>query len=227
LKKIIRLLQRTNTDSERNGLAMKKRLLIIGASGHGKVVADIAIKMNKWRTVSFLDDNESIKSCMGMEVIGKSSDALIYRDEADFFVAIGDNATRKMIQEDLESQGCSFVNLIHPSAIIGSDVEIGVGTAVMAGVVINGPCRIGKGCIINTNSTLEHDNVIDDYVHISPGVTLAGTVSVGQGSWLGVGSIVSNDVSICPECKIGAGTVVIKDITEPGTYIGVPARKIY
>lgn len=227
MKKIIRLLQRTNTDSERNGLAMKKRLLIIGASGHGKVVADIAIKMNKWRTVSFLDDNESIKSCMGMEVIGKSSDALIYRDEADFFVAIGDNATRKMIQEDLESQGCSFVNLIHPSAIIGSDVEIGVGTAVMAGVVINGPCRIGKGCIINTNSTLEHDNVIDDYVHISPGVTLAGTVSVGQGSWLGVGSIVSNDVSICPECKIGAGTVVIKDITEPGTYIGVPARKIY
>ncbi len=206
---------------------MKKRLLIIGASGHGKVVADIAIKMNKWRTVSFLDDNESIKSCMGMEVIGKSSDALIYRDEADFFVAIGDNATRKMIQEDLESQGCSFVNLIHPSAIIGSDVEIGVGTAVMAGVVLNGPCKIGKGCIINTNSTLEHDNVIDDYVHISPGVTLAGTVSVGQGSWLGVGSIVSNDVSICPECKIGAGTVVIKDITEPGTYIGVPARKIY
>ncbi len=227
MKKIIRLLQRTNTDSERNGLAMKKRLLIIGASGHGKVVADIAIKMNKWRTVSFLDDNESIKSCMGMEVIGKSSDALIYRDEADFFVAIGDNATRKMIQEDLESQGCSFVNLIHPSAIIGSDVEIGVGTAVMAGVVLNGPCKIGKGCIINTNSTLEHDNVIDDYVHISPGVTLAGTVSVGQGSWLGVGSIVSNDVSICPECKIGAGTVVIKDITEPGTYIGVPARKIY
>lgn len=211
----------------RNGWTVRKRLLIIGASGHGKVVADIAIKMNKWRTVSFLDDNESIKSCMGMEVIGKSSDALIYRDEADFFVAIGDNATRKMIQEDLESQGCSFVNLIHPSAIIGSDVEIGVGTAVMAGVVLNGPCKIGKGCIINTNSTLEHDNVIDDYVHISPGVTLAGTVSVGQGSWLGVGSIVSNDVSICPECKIGAGTVVIKDITEPGTYIGVPARKIY
>jgi acetyltransferase-like isoleucine patch superfamily enzyme len=96
----------------------------------------------------------------------------------------------------------------------------------MAGVVINSSTKIGKGCIINTSSSLEHDNVIEDYVHISPGVRLAGTVRIGKGSWLGIGSVVSNNVNICSGCKVGAGAVVVKDITEPGTYVGVPVRKI-
>ena len=96
----------------------------------------------------------------------------------------------------------------------------------MAGVVINSSSRIGKGCIINTSSSLDHDNVIENYVHISPGVNMAGTVKVGKGSWIGIGSVVSNNVNICSDCKVGAGAVVVKDITEPGTYVGVPVRKI-
>ena len=205
---------------------MKDKLIIIGASGHGKVVADIAIKINKWQSITFLDDDESIKTSMGLEVIGKTADAFINKDEADFFVAIGSNITRGKIQEKLIEQGLNVVSLIHPSAIIGTDVEIGIGTAVMAGVIINSSSRIGKGCIINTSSSLDHDNVIEDYVHISPGVRSAGSVGIGKGTWLGIGSVVSNNVNICSGCKVGAGAVVVKDITEPGTYVGVPVRKI-
>lgn len=205
---------------------MKDKLIIIGASGHGKVVADIAIKMNKWQSIAFLDDDEFIKTSMGLEVIGKTADAFTYKEESDFFVAIGSNDARKKIQEKLIEQGLSVVSLIHPSAVIGTDVEIGTGSVLMAGVVINSSSRIGKGCIINTSSNLDHDNVVEDYVHISPGVRTAGSVSIGKGTWLGIGSVVSNNVNIYSGCKVGAGAVVVKDITEPGTYVGVPVRKI-
>ncbi|SDJ85755.1 acetyltransferase [Natronincola ferrireducens] len=205
---------------------MKDKLIIIGASGHGKVIADIAIKMSKWQSIAFLDDDESIKISMGLEVIGKTTDAFTYKEGADFFVAIGNNAVREKVQEKLIEEGLNVVSLIHPSAIIGTDVEIGIGTVVMAGTVINSSTRIGKGCIINTSSSLDHDNVIENYIHISPGANLAGKVKVGKGSWLGIGSIVSNNVNICSGCKVGAGAVVVKDITEPGTYVGVPVRKI-
>lgn len=205
---------------------MKNKLLIIGASGHGKVVADIALKMNRWQSIAFLDDDESIKSSMGIEVIGKSSDAFAYIKDYDILVAIGNSTIREKMQNELETAGASIPTLIHPSAVIGEQVEIGVGTVVMAGVVINCCTRVGKGCIINTSATLDHDNVIEDYVHISPGVHTAGTVKVGKDTWLGIGSIVSNNVNITSGCKVGAGAVVVKDITETGTYVGVPARKI-
>ena len=205
---------------------MKDNLIIIGASGHGKVIADIAIKMNKWQSIAFLDDDESIKTSMGLEVIGRTADAFTYKDEADFFVAIGSNTTREKIQEKLIEQGINVICLIHPSAVIGTNVEIGFGSVVMAGVVINSSSRIGNGCIINTSSSLDHDNMIEDYVHISPGVRTAGSVSIGKGTWLGIGSVVSNNVNMCSGCKVGAGAVVVKDITKPGTYVGVPVRKI-
>ena len=205
---------------------MKDKLIIIGASGHGKVVADIAIKMNKWQIIAYLDDDESIKTSMGLEVIGKTDDAFTFKDEADLFVAIGNNITREKIQKKLIDEGLNVVSLVHPTAVIGIEVKIGIGTAVMAGVVINSSTKIGRGCIINTSSSLDHDNVIEDYVHISPGVSTAGSVGIGKGTWLGIGSVVSNNVNICSSCKIGAGAVVFKDIIEPGTYVGVPVRKI-
>jgi sugar O-acyltransferase (sialic acid O-acetyltransferase NeuD family) len=205
---------------------MKEKLIIIGASGHGKVAADIAIKMKKWQIIAFLDDDESIKTSMGLEVIGKTADAFTYKVEADFFVAIGNNVTREKVQAELMDEGMPVANLIHPGAVIGTDVEIGIGTIVMAGVVINSSSRIGKGCIINTSSSLDHDNVVNDFVHISPGVRTAGNVGIGKLTWLGIGSVVSNNVNICSGCKVGAGAVVVKDITEPGTYVGVPVRRV-
>lgn len=205
---------------------MKDRLLIIGASGHGKVIADIALKMHKWTNIAFLDDDVNIKSSMGIEVIGKSSDVFKYTMDSDVFVGIGNNEIREKIQESLEAEGTTIPILIHPGAIVGENVEIGAGTAVMAGAVVNCCTKMGKGIIINTGATLDHDNLIEDYVHISPGAHTAGAVKVGKSTWLGIGSIVSNNIYITHGCKVGAGAVVVKNITEPGTYVGVPARRV-
>lgn len=205
---------------------MKRNLLIIGASGHGKVVADIALKMNRWESISFLDDNLTAKASLGFKVIGRAKDAIHRINECDLIVAIGNNVTREKIQENLEKQGASIPVLIHPNAVVGEEVEIASGTVVMAGVVINCCTRIGKGCIINTGSTVDHDNVIEDYVHLSPGARLAGAVRVGRGTWLGIGSTISNNISIHSGCIVGAGAVVIKNIIEAGTYVGNPVRRI-
>ncbi|MBN8201823.1 acetyltransferase [Bacillus sp. NTK034] len=205
---------------------MKDKLLIIGASGHGKVVADIALKMNKWSVLAFLDDDKSLKSSMGLEILGTSTDVKKYIDQYQIFVGIGNNITRKKIFLQLEGAGASIPALIHPKSTIGEQVEIGLGTAIMAGSIINCCTKIGKGCIINTGSTIDHDNLIEDFVHISPGVHLAGTVKVEQGTWLGIGSTVINNINIAKGCLIGAGAVVVKDITVSGTYTGVPARRI-
>lgn len=200
------------------------RLVIIGASGHGKVVADIASHCG-YDMISFLDDDDTLKSCMGYPVIGKSSTAERYKG-CDFFVAIGNPNIRKKILKKLQRTRLDIATLIHPDAVIADSVSIGIGTVVMAGVVINPDSRIGNGCIINTGSSVDHDNVIEDYVHVSVGSHLAGTVRIGIGTWIGAGAVVSNNVNICGGCMIGAGAVVVKDIDEPGTYIGVPARKV-
>lgn len=205
---------------------MKRKLLIIGAGGHGKVAADIALKMNTWKEILFLDDNKNIKTSMGMEVVGKPIDAFKYINDSDFFIGIGNNSIRESIQSKLEAQGASLPTLIHPSAVIGEQVELAAGTIVMAGCVINCCTKIGEGCIINTSSIIEHDNLIENYVHISPGVNLAGGVKIGKGTWLGIGSTVSNNINIVSSCNIGAGAIVIRDITEAGTYVGVPARRV-
>ncbi len=204
---------------------LRDTLIILGAGGHGKVVAEIALLSGKWSKVFFLDDDTSIKENLGLKVIGKLEDIYRYK-EADFFVAIGKNETRKKIQEKLIEEGFSIVTLIHPTAVIGKDVKIDIGTVVMAGAVINASTKIGKGCIINTGAIVEHDNEIGDYVHISPGARLGGTVKIGVESWIGIGATVINNVNICAGCIIGAGAIVVKDITEPGTYVGVPVRKI-
>jgi sugar O-acyltransferase (sialic acid O-acetyltransferase NeuD family) len=205
---------------------MKKKLLIIGASGHGKVIADIAIKMDKWSSIVFLDDDESIKSSMGIVVVGKSDKVFEYVGEYEVFVGIGNNTTRQRVQDMLETVGAQIPVLIHPNAVVGEQVEIGIGTAIMAGAIINSCTKIGKGCIVNTSSTIDHDNNIKDFVHISPGAHIAGTVFVGKRSWLGIGSVVSNNIKITNDCQVGAGSVVVKDIIEPGVYVGVPVRRV-
>ncbi|MBM6693270.1 acetyltransferase [Pseudoflavonifractor capillosus] len=198
-----------------------RRLAIIGASGHGKVVADIARK-NGYCEIVFLDDDESVRECGGYSVIGNSSHA--GQIDSDVFVGIGNADIRKRIQESIPEE--KLVTLIHPDAVIAEDVVIGVGSIVMAGTVINPGARIGKGCILNTCSSVDHDCEVGDYVHIAVGSHLCGTVSVGDGAWIGAGATVSNNISICSDCLIAAGAVVVKDVDSPGTYMGVPARKI-
>lgn len=200
-----------------------KDLIIIGAGGHGRVIADIAQKLGMYKTISFLDDGNA-KETMGLPIIGKTSNVEKYIDTADIFVAIGNSKVRSDFIEQLLAMGAKVPTLIHPSAIIGACVEIGAGTAIMAGAVINPCSKLGKGVILNTCSSIDHDCIIGDYCHIAVGVHIAGTVSLGDKVWLGAGATIKNNVSVCKDCIIGAGAVVVKDITETGIYIGVPAK---
>lgn len=202
-----------------------KKLLVLGASGDGKVVADIALQ-NEYSEIAFLDDNDKIKECLGFPVIGTISTYKEFINEYDFFIAIGNPATRKRIYENLVADGCSVVTLIHPSAIVARSVSIGFGTVVMAGAVINPSVKIGNGCIINTCASVDHDCILEDFVHISVGAHLAGTVVVKESTWIGIGAVVSNNLEIASGCMIGAGAVAVENINEKGTYVGVPARKI-
>jgi len=204
---------------------MKKKLLLIGASGHGKVVAEIATKIGRWHEIVFIDDDINLKSALGISVIGNTKELGRYIDEYEIFTAIGDNNTRTGIHSQAKTTGAEIPVLIHPEAVVGKEVTLGAGTVVMAGAVINCCTKIGEACIINTGATVDHDSVIEDFVHVSPGAHLGGTVTIGKGTWIGIGGIVSNNLNICGNCIIGAGAVVTKDITEPGTYIGIPAKR--
>ena len=200
-----------------------KKIAILGASGHGKVVADIA-KKNGYDSIVFLDDDETVISCGAYPVIGKTKEASDF--ECDVIVAIGNAKIRQRMQEELLHSGTRVVSLVHPNAVIAEDVEIGIGTVVMAGAVINSGARIGDGVIINTSSSVDHDCMIGNYVHISVGAHVAGTVEIGSHTWIGAGAVVSNNITICGDCMVGAGAVVVKDIKESGTYVGVPAKRV-
>ncbi len=199
-----------------------KELLILGASGHGKVVADIAKKVG-YDCISFLDDNDRLVECGIYNVIGKCDQLNYYN--CDMFVAIGDYRNRQYYMERIVQAGKKVVTLIHPDSVIADDVQIGVGTVVMAGTVINPSVSIGKGCIVNTSASLDHDCVVGDYAHVSVGVHVAGACKIGNNTWIGAGATVSNNVAICADCIIGAGAVVVKSIDRPGTYMGIPARE--
>lgn len=199
-------------------------LVIVGASGHGKVVADIA-ERNGYTDIVFLDDNQQVTSCGIYKVVGECKDALNYKD-ADFIVAIGNAKVRRKIQSEFTEMGLHIVSLIHPAAVIAQNVKIGIGTVVMAGAVVNPYTEIGQGCIINTCASVDHDCRIGDFAHISIGAHVAGTVTIKENTWIGAGATISNNIEIVADCTIGAGAVVVHDIQETGTYIGIPARKI-
>lgn len=203
---------------------VNKGLIIVGASGHGKVVADIAKRMDSYSQISFLDDDQT-KRISGYEMLGAIAEYRSWKKDHDFIVAIGDCRIRSEIQREIEQEG-RIATLIHPNAVIGEEVFLGAGTVVMANAVINSGSVIGKGVIVNTGSTIDHDCRIGDYVHVAPGCHISGTVSIGEGTWVGVGSCIINNLSICKDCVIGAGATVVADIEKSGTYVGVPAKRI-
>lgn len=197
------------------------KLSIIGASGHGKVVADIAEK-NGYDEIEFFDDDAGLDHCGKWPVVGTVHEAL--ECENDVFIAIGKAEIREALMECFKDR--TFPILIHPNAVVADDVVIGEGSVVMAGAVINPGSKLGRGVIINTCSSVDHDCNIADFVHISVGAHLSGTVNVGKGTWIAVGASIVNNVDICPGCVIGSGAVVIRNIEEAGTYVGVPVRMI-
>lgn len=200
------------------------RLVIIGASGHGKVCADIAEKRG-YEKILFLDDNKDLSFCAGYRVAGSTESFRDYINNAtSFFVAIGNPGIRQRITEEIEKEKGQIATLIHPDAVTGNTVKIGSGSAVMAGAVINPETVIGKSVIINTAASVDHDCYIGDFAHVSVGAHIAGTVKIGPRTWIGAGAVVINNLEICCDCTIGAGAVVVRDIDRAGTYIGVPAK---
>lgn len=199
-----------------------KNIIIIGASGHGKVAADAILAAGN-RVLGFLDDALPGETVLGFPVLGTTKDYVNYPD-AEFLIAIGDNAARMRIASQMEN--VTWHTAIHPAAVVSPYAKIGEGSVVMANAVINPDAAIGRHCIINTAAVVEHDDRIGDFAHISVGAKLAGTVTVGSAAMVGIGAVVSNNLSVCGGCMIGAGAVVVKSITEPGTYVGIPARRI-
>lgn len=202
---------------------MGEKVIIIGASGHGKVIADIIEKSGD-SIIGFLDDNENLgEKFVSYPVLGNVDNYIKYL-KCKFIIAIGNATIREKLSEKL--CGVEWYTAIHPTAVIANlDTTISEGTVIMANAVINSGAQIGRHCIINTGAIIEHDNKLDDFVHISVGAKLAGTVHVGRRTWIGIGATVSNNVNICNDCMIGAGAVVVKDINVSGTYMGVPAKR--
>ncbi len=186
------------------------------------MIADIAKKIG-YDSICFLDDNKTGDFC-GYKIKGKTNSCNQF--DCDFCVAIGDSEVRKDFICRLLLANKSLPVLIHPSAVVGENTEFGVGTVVMAGAVVNPCVQIGKGCIINTCASVDHDSIVSDFSHISVGAHLAGTVILGENVWIGAGATVSNNIGICSNVLVGAGAVVVKSIEDSGTYIGVPAKKI-
>lgn len=204
-----------------------KRMMILGASGHGKVVADCA-ELCGWESVSFFDDAWPAKQSNGAwPIVGDTESMLERLDEFDgCLVAIGNNAVREGKLRILSERGATLPVLVHPAAVVSRYAEIGAGSVLFAGVVVNVDCRIGMGAIINTGATVDHDCVLGDAVHISPGAHLAGGVVVGDRSWMGIGSSVRQLVRIGCDVRVGAGAVVVADFSDGCTVAGVPARVI-
>lgn len=200
-------------------------LAILGASGHGKVLADIA-ELTGWEKIVFFDDAWPEKKNNGAwQVIGDTQKLLDnLKGYEGVIVAIGNNKIRQKKLQELTSAGAEIITLIHPSATVSKYTLIGLGSVVVAGAVINPDCNIGSGVIINTCSSVGHDCTLGDAVHICPGARLAGGSEVNERAWIGVGSSVRQLIRIGSDAIVGAGAAVVQDVLPNITVVGVPAK---
>lgn len=203
-------------------------LLIIGAGGHGKVVADAALESGKWDEIIFLDDAWPEKQKNGRwDIHGKTDHLTDWKERCSgAIVAIGNNRLRMELQRTLLASGFEVVSVVHPSAQISRFATLGAGSVVFANAVVNVDATVGDGAIINTSATIDHDCILGVGVHIAPGANLGGGVTVGDFSWVGLGAAVRHYLSIGTDVTIGAGAVVINNIENGATAVGVPARPI-
>jgi sugar O-acyltransferase (sialic acid O-acetyltransferase NeuD family) len=203
----------------------KPPLYIVGAGGHAKVASDCAEQCG-YQQIYMLDDQfPTLTLCGRWSVVGKPQ-LLETIDLANVhcFVAIGNNKIRETVLKQLTVLNAHIATLIHPTAVIGTDVVIGQGTLIMANTVVNAFTQIGQGCILNTSSSVDHDGQIADCVHIAPGVRLAGSVTVRDKTFIGIGSAVIQQVCIGANVTVGAGSTVIRTVPDDSVVVGSPAK---
>lgn len=203
------------------------KIVIIGASGHGKVAFDALSTNTDFVIKGFIDDNfkKLDKKLLGVPILGDTNYLMNeLSDKVDgVFVAIGNNNARKTVSEKIAKK-FELVNAIHTKAVISNFITLGKGILIVAGAVINSSSTISDGAIINTGATIDHDNFIGEYTHIAPGAHLAGNVRIGDLSFVGMGASIIQNITIGSNVAIGAGSVVVKDLTDNCIAYGVPAR---
>ncbi len=202
-----------------------KKIVMIGAGGHGRVCADIASCM-EYKEIEFLDANWPSIELNGVWTVAgvpdqESITALIDAD-VNVFVSIGKNTERQQMLEQLNN--AELVCLVHPAAVISKHANMGKGSVAVAGSIVNAFAEVGVGTILNTGCSVDHDCRIGDFVHISPGARLAGNVSIGNRSWVGIGASIKEGIEIGEDVMIGAGAVVVNNVADGDKVMGIPAR---
>jgi len=210
-----------------------ENILIIGASGHAKVIIDIVEKENRFRIAGLIENTYKKPGlkCCGHEIIGTEESIPVIMKELKVsggIVAIGDNWNRANVAKAIMkvAPGFRFVSAVHPSAQIARDVTIGDGTVIMAGTVINTATKIGRFCIINTNASVDHDCIMEDYSSIAPGAAIGGTVTIGAFSAISIGANIVHKVKIGEHTVVGAGATVLNDIPPYAVAYGSPSKVI-
>lgn len=204
-------------------------VLVYGAGGHAKVILDI-LQLTKTAVAAVVDDDPAKwgESILGYPITDPNTQLPIMSDRGirQAVIAVGGNSTRAKIAETLIAKGFGFCTAVHPSAVIDRSVELGDGTVVMGGVVINSETTIGRHAILNTGCTVDHDCRLADFVHISPGGHLGGNVAIGRETQVGIGASILPNVTIGPQTVVGGGAAVIEDLPGGVIAVGVPARRI-
>lgn len=202
-----------------------KALAVLGASGHGKVVADCA-ELCGWQSVVFFDDAWPSLAMNGRWPVAGDTAALLQSltDYDGVIVAIGNNAIRFDKLKELQQVQAPLVSLVHPAATVSRYAQLGIGSVVFAGTVVNVDAVLGQGVIVNTSASVDHDCVLGDCVHVSPGARIAGGVKIGARSWVGIGASVRQLVTVAEDVTVGAGAAVVKNVDAGRTVMGVPAR---
>lgn len=202
------------------------RVAVVGAGGHGKVVADALIAQGAVELVGFLDDNPHVRTARICDypVLGRIAQWTEHSLDG-LAMGVGNNAQRRELFERLRNGGAATARVVHPRATIGSGVKLGQGVVMLANTVVNIDSTIGDNVILNTASSVDHDCEVGSHVHLAPGVHLAGNVRVGEGSFLGIGVVVLPGVTIGSWATIGAGAVVVRDVPDDVTIIGVPGKQ--
>lgn len=205
---------------------MTKLLGVIGAGGHGKVVAEVAERAG-WAQVVFFDARFSVgdRTHAHWPIVATPEDAATHECDG-YFVAIGNSEVRQQWCEWLLDNGLPLVSLVDPAAIVSGYALIELGVLIVPGAVVNVDCCISQGAIINTRASVDHDCHIGPYSHICPAAALAGTVKIGAHSWLGIGSQVKQGICIGDDVIVGAGATVVSDISNSLTVVGTPARSL-
>lgn len=204
---------------------MPEALVVLGSGGHAKVVVEAVLTSSPARSIILLDDAATSRdrSIYGIPVTG-ARDRLQSLRGIPVALGIGDNHARSQLLAWLRREGHQLETVIHPAAIIGRSVQVEDGAFVGAGAIAIADARIEAAAIINTAASIDHDCVIGEAAHVAPGAHLCGGVRVGARCLIGVGASVRPGIAICEDVVVGAGSVVVKDLTQAGTFVGNPAR---